>query len=352
MKLLVTGGAGYIGAHVAHRLVELGHQVTILDNLYSGHRWAVPNSAVFVEGDVGDQQLLKRLLAETAFDGVLHFAAHIEVAESVSHPEKYFRNNTLASLNLIEATRRAGVRNFIFSSTAAVYGEPRSSQPLDEEALLAPASPYGASKLMTERMLRDVAASTGASSGDRMKFVILRYFNAAGAKRDLSLGQATPRATHLIKIASEVAVGARESMMVFGADYPTFDGTCLRDYIHVEDLAEAHVDALKYLDAGGESDVFNVGYGKASSVLQVIETVKKVSGRALNFSMAPRRPGDPSILFANSEKIQRALGWKPRFNDLEQICRTAYEWELKLQSKLKEGRSSQVGAASTVDGKN
>jgi UDP-glucose 4-epimerase len=327
MKLLVTGGAGYIGSHVAHQLVESGHEIVVLDNLYSGHRWAVPAGAQFVEGDVANAGLVDNLLSQHRFDGVLHFAAHIEVGESVENPVKYYRNNTLASMGLFEACRREKVSKIIFSSTAAVYGEPVPETGLSESSPLRPANPYGASKQMSERILQDLAAASGGA----LQFVILRYFNAAGARADLKVGQATPRATHLIKVACETSVGARETLTVHGRDYPTPDGTCLRDYVHVVDVAQAHLDALAYLEKGGASDIFNVGYGRPTSVLQVLDAVKRASGRDLRVTHGPRRPGDPTVVFADNSKIRRVLGWKPKHDDLDFICRTAFEWESELR---------------------
>ncbi len=335
MKLLVTGGAGYIGSHTAHQLVDVGHQVTILDNFYSGHRWAVPEKAQLVEGDVGNRELLARVLSDQKFDGVLHFAAHIEVGESVRNPLKYYKNNTLNSLTLFEECLKAGVRKVVFSSTAAVYGEPTSLEPISESAPLKPMNPYGASKLMTEKMLQDLAES----SGGELRYVILRYFNAAGARRDLKVGQSTPRATHLIKTLSEVATGARESITIFGTDYPTKDGTCMRDYIHIEDLAQAHLDALKYLEGGGSSDVFNVGYGKSSSILEVINAFESAAGIKIKSQKGSRREGDPSSLAADNTKIREKLGWQPRHNDLELICKTALDWERKLIELRKKSSS-------------
>lgn len=328
MKFLVTGGAGYIGSHVAHQLVDAGHDVVVLDNLYSGHRWAVPEKSVFIEGSAGDRNLVERILGENLFDGVLHFAAHIEVGESVENPAKYYRNNTVAALGLFEASAKAGISKVIFSSTAAVYGEPQI-QLIDESQPLLPVNPYGASKMMSERVLGDIAA---ASDG-KLKYVILRYFNVAGARRDLRIGQATPRATHLVKIAAETALGLRQSMSIHGTDYPTKDGTCLRDYIHVEDLAKGHLDALTYLERGGTSDVFNVGYGQPYSVREVIETMKNVTGRNFEVKEGPRRPGDAISLAANNKKIREVLGWTPKHDDLSLICETAFKWEKELQKK-------------------
>jgi UDP-glucose 4-epimerase len=326
-RLLVTGGAGYIGSHVAHQLVEAGHQVTVLDNLYSGHRWAIPEKAEFIEGSVGDVPLVDRILSSKKIEGVLHFAAHIEVGESVNMPAKYFRNNTANALELFDACSRNGVKRVIFSSTAAVYGEPKD-QLVPETAPLAPVNPYGSSKMMSERILQDISQAAGA-----MSFVILRYFNVAGAKLNLKIGQATPRATHLIKVASEAALGMRDSLAVYGTDYPTPDGTCLRDYIHVEDLAAAHLSALSYLEKGGKSDIFNVGYGRPYSVNEVIQTMKEVSGVDFKVVNGPRRAGDSSSLAANNEKIKRVLGWTPKYDDLNLICETAFKWEKELQKR-------------------
>ena len=334
MKLLVTGGAGYIGSHTALQLIEAGHQIVVLDNLYSGHKWAVPKEATFIEGDVGNP-LIESTLREHHFDGVLHFAAHIEVGESVNEPAKYYRNNTLSALNLFDACRKAGVANVIFSSTAAVYGEPEVEL-IDENQPLRPINPYGASKMMSERILTDIAAASGGS----MKAVILRYFNAAGARPDLKVGQATPRSTHLVKIAAECALGVRESMSIYGTNYKTPDGTCLRDYIHVDDLAQAHVKALEYLGAsspargaaGESTSIFNVGYGKLYSVRQVIAAMKKVTGVDFKVIEAAARAGDSAVLGADSSKIRKTLGWKPQYDNLEFICKTAFDWEKKLRA--------------------
>lgn len=327
MKLLLTGGAGYIGSHAAHRLSEDGHEIIVVDNLYSGYRWAVPTQAILIEGDVGNACFLEKLLTEHRFDAVLHFAAHIEVGESVENPAKYYRNNVSAALVLFEACRRFAIPRVIFSSTAAVYGQPDSAAPLTEASPFQPMNPYGASKMMAERILADIAQ---ASLG-RLSYVILRYFNAAGARRDLKVGQSTPRATHLIKVACEVALGLRDELVVNGTDYPTSDGTCLRDYIHIEDLAQAHVDALRYLERGGASDVFNVGYGRPASVLEVIAAVNRAAGKSLKTVDGPRRPGDPSALWADNRKIKDVLDWKPQFDNLDLICETAFNWEKKLR---------------------
>lgn len=336
-KYLITGGAGYIGSHAVHQMLEAGHEVVVLDNLYSGHRWAVPNTVQFIEGDVGNASLLESVLMDSGFDGVLHFAAHIEVGESVINPQKYYRNNTMAALTLFDMCRKARVPKVIFSSTAAVYGEPDVVK-LDETAELQPINPYGASKMMSERILADIAA---ASNGD-LRFVILRYFNVAGARLDGKVGQATPRATHLIKVAAETALGIRPEMFIFGTDYRTPDGTCLRDYIHIEDLVRAHLDALAYLDRGGASDIFNVGYGRPYSVREVIDTMKRISGVDFKVVEGPRRAGDPSALAADNSKIMQALGWQPKCDDLEIICRSAFRWEEFFQKKYRS-----VGSGST-----
>ena len=328
MKLLVTGGAGYIGSHTVYQLVEAGHDVVVLDALITGHRWAVHEKARLIEGNVGDRALLEQVFSENRFDGVLHFAAFINVAESVRDPMKYYENNVSAALELFTAAARAGVSKFIFSSTAAVYGEPKEARPILETDPLCPLNPYGASKLMCERILQDISRATDGA----FRYVILRYFNAAGARLDARLGQALPEPFHLINIASEAALGVRPKLVVYGTDYPTNDGTCERDYIHVEDLSRAHVLALEYLDRGGKSEVFNVGYGRAASVLEVIETFKKATGRDFPVEYGPRRPGDPSVLVADSRKIRETLGWEPKYDDLGLICRTAFEWEKVYRS--------------------
>ncbi len=333
-RVLVTGGAGYIGSHTALRLVEAGHDVVVLDNLYSGHRWAVPERAGFAEGNIADRELVGNILRERRIDAVIHFAGHIVVPESVENPGKYYRNNVVGSFNLIEACIAGGVGHFVFSSSAAVYGIPRNGSPgggitgtgIAETADPAPINPYGSGKLITEWTLRDLAAGAGG----RFKFVALRYFNVAGARADGTLGQATPRATHLIKVACQAACGVRDGLSVFGDDYPTPDGTCIRDYIHVEDLAAAHLDALDYLDAGGESAAMNCGYGHGHSVREVIECVKAVSGVDFPVTIAPRRAGDPPALVADNALIRQRLGWTPRYDDLTTICHTAYRWEQAL----------------------
>ena len=287
MGVLVTGGAGFIGSHMVLELLDAGEDVVVLDNLSTGFRWAVPDEAEFVEGDVGDHTLVRRLLSANRIDAIIHFAGSVVVPDLVADPLGYYLNNTCKSRTLIATAVEAKIPHFIFSSTAAVYGMPREN-PVAEDALLLPMSPYGTSKLMTELMLRDTAKASD------LRYVALRYFNVAGADPLGRSGQSTARATHLIKVACETAVGERPYLEVFGTDYPTPDGTCIRDYIHVTDLVRAHLDALRYLRAGGESEVLNCGYGNGFSVLDVISSVKRVSQHDLAVRMAPRRPGDPA----------------------------------------------------------
>jgi UDP-glucose 4-epimerase len=326
--VLVTGGAGYIGSHTCRHLLDAGYRLVVVDNFYSGHRWAVPQRAVLVEGDVGDADLMLETAQAHRVDAVIHFAGHIVVPESVSNPLKYYRNNTVASATLIQACVSAGISKFIYSSSAAVYGIPESL-PVSEETPTAPINPYGTSKLMTEWMLRDLAASFDPASLDTnaFRYVALRYFNVAGARLDGALGQATPEATHLIKVACETACGLRERVTIFGTDYGTPDGTCIRDYIHVDDLAAAHVAALDYLNRGGPPQTLNCGYGIGFSVRQVLETVKEVSGVNYAIAEGPRRPGDPPSLVADAHRIESVLDWRPRYKDLAVICRSAYNWE-------------------------
>ena len=330
--VLVTGGAGYIGSHTCHQLIDAGHRVVVVDNFYSGHRWAVPPEATLVEGDAGDAALTSRLMREHDVDTVIHFAGHIVVPESVSDPLKYYRNNTQNSRNLIAACIDAGVQQLVFSSTAAVYGIP-AEQPATEQTPTAPINAYGRSKLMTEWMLQDVADRPGAEPPFR--FVALRYFNVAGARPDLRVGQATPEATHLIKVACQAALGQRDSVSIFGTDYPTPDGTGVRDYIHVEDLASAHLAALDYLRGGGDSRIMNCGYGRGYSVREVMQMVRQVSGVDFRIDEAPRRAGDPPELVAGTSLIHEVLDWTTRYEDLEFICRTALDWERAWSERQK-----------------
>ena len=326
MSILVTGGAGYIGSHMVYALVDAGEPVVVLDNLSTGFRWAIPDQVPLVVGETGDAELVAKLLKQHEVDAIIHFAASIVVPESVAHPLMYYRNNTANSRTLIEAAVNGGVKHFIFSSTAAVYGNPKTV-PVAEDAPLAPMSPYGSSKLMTEIMLRDAGIAHG------LGHVILRYFNVAGADPKLRTGQSTKGATHLIKVAVETALGMRPRIEVFGTDYPTPDGTCIRDYIHVSDLVSAHSDALAYLRGGGASVTANCGYGRGFSVLEVLDTVKRVSGVEFPVTLSPRRPGDPARIVAASDRARAVLGWQPRLDDLSTIVTHALAWERKLRER-------------------
>jgi UDP-glucose 4-epimerase len=320
--ILVTGGAGYIGSHVARQLGGRGESLVTIDDLSTGYRGAVLHGG-FVHGDVGDPALVAKTLAAHGVDTVMHFAAHIQVPESVANPLKYYRNNTANTRTLLECCVAAGVKHFVFSSTAAVYGIPQSGT-ADETTPTAPINPYGWSKLVSEYMLRDVAAAFP------LRYVALRYFNVAGADPSGRIGQSTPAATHLIKVACEHVVGKRAGISIFGTDYETPDGTCIRDYIHVEDLAAAHLHALDYLRAGGASATLNCGYGRGYSVREVLEQVARVSGARLAVTEAGRRAGDPPELVAAARKIRDTLGWAPRHDDLAEIVSTALAWERRL----------------------
>jgi UDP-glucose 4-epimerase len=326
MSVLVTGGAGYIGSHMALELLDAGEDVVIIDNLSTGVAWTVPAGAAFVRGDVGDQELVGQVLDSHKVDAIVHFAGSVVVPDSVSDPLGYYLNNTVKSRALLEAAVKHGVGRFIFSSTAAVYGM-TGDAPVDEDAPLAPLSPYGSSKRMTEIMLADVSQATG------LRYVALRYFNVAGADPRRRSGQSTPRATHLIKVACETALGKRSHIDVFGTDYPTPDGTCLRDYIHVSDLTRAHTAALRHLRAGGESSVFNCGYSRGFSVLEVIGAVKRAAGRGFEVRTAPRRPGDPGIVVAATDRIRKTLGWVPEHDSLDTIVGHALAWEEHLSRR-------------------
>jgi len=320
MTVLVTGGAGYIGSHMTLELLDAGEEVVALDNLSTGLAGAVPKSAHFIEGDAGDQDLVRSIIESRGIEAIIHFAGSVVVPDSVADPLGYYLNNTVKSRALIETAVRCGVRHLIFSSTAAVYGMPGDA-PVGEDAPLRPLSPYGSSKLMTEIMLADAARAHD------LRYVALRYFNVAGADPKGRAGQSTPRATHLIKVACETALGKRSHMDVFGTDYPTPDGTCVRDYIHIADLTRAHTATLRHLRAGGTSDVFNCGYGRGFSVLQVIEAVRRAQGRDFPVRTAPRRPGDPAIVIAATDKIRAALGWVPAHDRLDAIVEGALGWE-------------------------
>ncbi|MCY1708481.1 UDP-glucose 4-epimerase GalE [Pannonibacter sp. SL95] len=323
MTVLITGGAGYIGSHMVQCLLDAGETPLVVDNLVTGFDWLVPEGVPFIQADVGDVARMEQILKEHAVEAVIHFAGSVVLPESVSNPLKYYRNNTAVSRNVIEACVNAGVDKFIFSSTAAVYGDP-DEVPVREDAPLRPQSPYGLSKLMTELMLKDVAAA------HPFRYTALRYFNVAGADPQGRTGQATLNATNLIKIACETALGKRDHMTIFGTDYPTIDGTGVRDYIHVWDLVEAHRLALLRLRAGGSSVVMNCGYGKGSSVRQVIDAVQAASGATFDVRLGERRPGDmPEVLAAN-EVILRELNWQPKHQDLNVIVRHALDWEAAL----------------------
>lgn len=325
MKVLITGGAGYIGSHVVKQLGDFtDYDITVLDNLSTGFKKSILYGR-FVEADLSDWGFVRKFLSEEKFDAIIHFAASIVVPESVEDPLKYYLNNTANTLNLIKAAVDANVGKFIFSSTAAVYGQPDKKYiPIDENCPTNPINPYGMSKLMSENILRD-----SAKAYEKFKYVILRYFNVAGADIQGRIGQSTKNATHLIKVAAEAACGKRDKVQVFGVDYDTPDGSCIRDYIHVDDLANAHLLALDYLDKN-KSDIFNCGYSKGYSVLEVLDTMKKVTQVDFTVEITGRRLGDPAELVASNKKIVEKLNFKPQYDNLEIICKTAYEWEKKI----------------------
>jgi UDP-glucose 4-epimerase len=326
MTILVSGGAGYIGSHMVFELIDSGEPVVVLDNLSTGFRFLVPSSVPFVAGSTGDRALVAKTIEQYGVTTIIHFAASIVVPDSVADPLGYYRNNTMNTCNLLDVAVEAGVKRFIFSSTAAVYGN-TDETPVREDAPTVPISPYGSSKLMSEIMLHD----TGKAHG--LRFVVLRYFNVAGADPKLRTGQSTPAATHVIKVACEAALGKRPKIDIFGTDYPTPDGTCIRDYIHVSDLARAHSAALAYLRRGGGSATFNCGYGQGASVLEVIDAVRRVSGHDFPVQIVGRRAGDPPMLIANVDRIRATLDWRPQFQDLDTIVAHAYAWEKRLPGK-------------------
>lgn len=327
MAVLVTGGGGYIGSHMVWALLDAGEDVVVIDRLSTGFRWAIAPEARMYEGDIADAALLSRIFGENTIDAVIHFAGSIVVPDSVSDPLGYYENNTVKSRALIASVIEAGIPHFVFSSTAAVYGTPEVLEPVGETVQLRPESPYGSSKLMTEIMLRDAAAAHD------LTYTVLRYFNVAGADPKGRSGQSSRTSTHLIKIACAVALGKRSSMSVFGTDYPTPDGTCVRDYIHVWDLVQAHLKALQRMRAGGGSLVANCGYGHGFSVLEVLDTVRRVSGAELAVDIAPRRAGDPAMIVANAALAMRELGWVPEYDDLDVIVRHALDWEDRLSRR-------------------
>lgn len=326
MKIFVTGGAGYIGSHVVSLLGRQGHNVLVYDNLSTGHEWAVL-SGKLVKGDLGDKELLAGTMREYMPDAVMHFAASIQVEESVREPLMYYRNNVINTINLLEAVTDLDIRYFIYSSSAATYGAPDAAGPIGEDAPLEPINPYGATKAMIEKVLEGLGAARD------FRYIALRYFNVAGADPQGLIGQAYREATHLITRALKVALGEYEMLSVFGTDYPTPDGTCIRDYIHVEDLAGAHLLALMYLRQTGDSGVMNCGYGHGYSVLDVVKAVKKVTGVDIAVRMTDRRAGDPPSLVANSSRLKRLTGWLPLYDDLEFIIETAWKWEQKMAKR-------------------
>ena len=326
MAILITGGAGYIGSHMAWACADRGDDVVVIDNLATGFRWAVPPQARFVEGDIGDIDLVMRTIAENDIDTVVHFAGSVVVPESLREPLKYYDNNTGRTRALLEAVTKAGVERFVFSSTAAVYAAPPTLEPVDELSPLAPATPYGRSKLMSEEMVRDVALATG------LRYVMLRYFNVAGADPRGRTGLSTTGATHVMKLACEAATGKREAFQVYGTDYDTPDGSAIRDFIHVSDLADAHCVAVDFLRDGGRKFTGNAGYSRGASVFEVIDAVKRLSGTDFPVVEADRRIGDIPAIVADAGRMRHRLSWKPKFNDLDAIIRHALAWEARLST--------------------
>lgn len=320
-KILVTGGAGYIGSHTVRQLGDAGYEVITYDNLATGSAKALLNGSLFV-GDLADKLALELAFSQHQFEAILHFAASISVPESVAKPLDYYTNNTRNTLNLLHCCKKYGVKKFVFSSTAAVYGEPQEN-PVSESCPTNPINPYGWSKLMSEQMIRDYGFSSD------FKFVILRYFNVAGAELTGRIGQSSPKASHLMRVACDAALGNIPGVSIFGTDFDTPDGTGIRDYIHVEDLAAAHIDALRYLENGGASEILNCGYGQGYSVREVLNKLKEITGIDFPVIEAPRRAGDPACVISSGDRIRQVLGWQPQYNNLETILSTAYAWEKK-----------------------
>ena len=321
MKILLTGGAGYIGSHAAIALLEGGNKVTVIDNLSTGNKKLIPPSANFVNCNINDVMTISQILKKEKFDALMHFAGYIEVEESVSNPKKYFDNNTKNSKILFDTCIKNNLKNIIFSSTAAAYGNPVNSEPIKESTDLKPINPYGESKIQSELYLRE---------NSQCNFIILRYFNVAGADPKMRSGLISKKATHLIKIASEVAVGKRKDITIFGNDYPTPDGTAIRDYIHVSDLADVHVKAVEYLVSKKQSNIINCGYGKGFSVKDVLKIVNQVNDKPISIKNGDRRAGDPSMLVSNVSKLHSLFDWQPKYNDLSFIVKTSIDWEKKL----------------------
>ena len=324
MKILLTGGAGYIGSHVALALLDNGHEVTIIDNLSTGNKNLLPSNAEFIECDIQDEIIITNLLKNKTFDILMHFAGYIQVEESVKNPKKYFKNNTENAKILFDICAENNLTNIIFSSTAAAYGNPIDERPVSENKILKPLNPYGESKVQTEKILKN---------NSKLKYIILRYFNVAGADPQMRSGLISKKATHLIKIASEVAIGKRDKIIIFGNDYPTPDGTAIRDYIHVSDLSDIHIKAAEYLIKTQKSEIINCGYGTGFSVKNVLDTVNKISGKEITTEVGARRVGDSSMLVSDISRLNNLFHWKPQYKDLSFIIKTSIDWEKKLLDK-------------------